>query len=104
MAKSAFAAGGRGERRGGNPFDLYYRCYDELRYPHARGYGKGFSAEVDEEDADFSPVVGVNRAGAIEEGDAVVQGQAAARAHLGFVAFGQLNIQPCGNSLPLPRR
>ena len=58
--------------------------------------GVGLAAEVDEYDAYLASIVGVDGAWGVEHGDAVLVGEAAAGAYLGFVAGGKGDAQACG--------
>ena len=53
-----------------------------------------FLREVDEDDAYFAAVVGVDGAGRVEHRDALLQRQSAAGPHLRFVAHWQLHEKP----------
>ena len=53
---------------------------------------KVFGREVDQYYPDFAPIVGINRAGGIQQSDSFLQRQSAARAYLCLVSFGQSDI------------
>lgn len=55
---------------------LCHRCYDHLGDAHAASNGEILLAEIDEQNLDFAAVIAVDRAGRIEAGDAVLEGEA----------------------------
>src|SRR5579872_360219 len=64
-----------------SPFNA---CNDHLRDAIAAANGERFAAVIDEDDADRSAIVGVNRSGRVQTGDAVPDRKTAARANLCF--------------------
>ena len=68
---------------------MFVSGYDHLGYAFAVGDGEGLAAEVDEDDAYLSSIVGVDGAWGVEHGDAVLEGESAAWTYLGFVAWGE---------------
>jgi hypothetical protein len=58
-------------------------------------------AEVDQDHSHLAAVVAVDGAGGVDEGDAVAQGEAAARAHLPLPAGRDLQHDPGGHQQPL---
>ena len=101
VSESAFAALRVVERLHGLPFGHFVAGDHELRDAFAVGHGEGLGGEVDQDNADFAPVVGVDRAGRVEQGDAVLEGQAGARTHLGLVALRQGDAQAGGHQAAL---
>jgi hypothetical protein len=75
-------------------FDSFDLIENELRYAIALFDDMGRLAVVDQEYLDFSPVIGVYGAWAVENGDALVECESGSWAHLGFVPLGYLEVQP----------
>ena len=61
---------------------LNKRCDDHLSNPVAALNSEGFRAVINQYYADFAAVIGVNSAGGVEYGNAMLQGQAGAGAYL----------------------
>jgi hypothetical protein len=103
VAEARFAA--LGGREGGDDFPLGLgdRAENHLGDTHARFDKEGLLTEVDEEDLDFAAVVGIDGAGGVEEGDAVMEGQTAAGADLGLPAKGNLQIKAGRDEEPFAR-
>lgn len=90
MSESAGAAFGFGQiQQGGNllPSDLGETGDDHLGNAFAGLDFEGLLGEVDQQHLNFTPVVCVNGAGAVEHRDAMFGGQAAARAYLRLAAL-----------------
>lgn len=96
----AIAALGVGEGMGFVPLQGGVLGDDHLGDAFSILDGEGGLTVVDEQHFDFTAVVGIDGAGAIEDGDAVFEGEAAARPHLRFIPFGQFNEQSSGNQNP----
>ena len=58
---------------------------------------EGLVGEVDHDYADFATVVGIHRAGGVDDGDAAAQGEAAAGADLALITLGELHVKARGN-------
>ena len=63
----------------------------QLGDAHAPGHAKGVCAQIDQHAANFTPVIGVDGSGAVEDGDAVLDRQARTGPHLGLEACGKLD-------------
>ena len=63
--------------------------------------GEGLIAQVDQEDFQFSPVVAVDGTWGIEDGDAMMDGEAGAGAHLAFPAGGDGQTESGGDEQAL---
>ena len=59
---------------------------DELRDAVAARDAERLAAVIDQDDFDLAAIVGVDRARRVQDGDAVLQREAGARAHLAFEA------------------
>src|SRR5262245_43926558 len=73
----------------------------ELGEALAAGDSERTVAQVDEQYLDLAAVVAVDGARAVQHGDAVLERQAGARAHLRLEAGGQLQDQAGGDERPL---
>ena len=78
----------------GHEFHTLDAGHDELRDALAARDGEGLEPVVDEEDLHLAPVVGVDRAGAVEDGDAVLRGEAAAGPDLPLGAEREGELEP----------
>ena len=67
-------------------------CDDHLRHALTVVDGEGLLREVDEQHAHLAAVVCIDGAGAVQHGDAMLQGQSAAWPHLGLVARRQGHV------------
>ena len=67
---------------------------DELCNAHAPRDRERLAPEIDQEHLHLAAVVGVDRAGRVEHGDAVAGGEAGARPHLRLEAIRQLDDEP----------
>lgn len=85
VAEAAGAAGGGRQRLGEDEARAGAGGDHELGDPVAAGDGDRLRAEVDGDDGDLATVVGVDRTGGVEKGQAVAQGEAAAGADLALV-------------------
>ena len=85
------------QRVGELPFSLFVVGNDHLCYALAVVDGEGLVGEIDEDDADFAAIVGINGAWGIQNGDAVLDGQSATWAYLRLVACGQGDEESCGD-------
>ena len=90
--------GGLGDRA---PFDAGVGGDDELGNAFAGLEGEGGLSVVDEQDPDFTAVVRVNGSRAIQDGQAMFEGEATARTDLRFVSIGQLDVQSGGHKASL---
>src|SRR5690606_8898910 len=61
--------------------------HEQLREAIAAMDRERLTSQVDQDDLQLTAVVGVNRRGGIGEGDAMLEGEAGARARLQFVAL-----------------
>jgi hypothetical protein len=103
VAEAAFIAVGGGEVGDELPLDLSDGAKDHLGDTHAGFYREGFIPKVDDEDLDFAAVVGVNGAWGVEDSEAMMQGEAAAGADLGFPARRDFYIESSRDEQPLAR-
>src|SRR5947209_11434241 len=90
-SRGAEAAGAA--RALGQPGDLIEgdaadRRDDELGDALAALQHDGLAAEIGEDDVDLATIIGVDRAWAVEHGDAVLEGEARARPDLTLIIFG----------------
>lgn len=79
------------------PLHLFVARYHELGNALTVLYDEGDIAEIDEDNADLSPVVCIDGTGCVEEGDAVFHGQPRSGTYLRFIAFGQCNGKSRGH-------
>ena len=75
---------------------------DQLGDPHAARDRERFAAEIDKQHLYLAAVVGIDRAGRVEHGDAVARGKPGARPHLRFVPCGSAMAMPVGTSARAP--
>ena len=69
------------------PFHGFVAGDDDLRRDPVAGMnGIRLAAQIQEDDAQFSAIAGVNGARGVGNGDGMLERQSAARPHLGFVA------------------
>ncbi len=78
-------------------------CNHHLGNALAIVHYKVFARQVDEQHAHLAAIVGIDGARSVQHGDAMLQGQSAAGAHLGLIARGQSNIQTSLEELALHR-
>ena len=77
--------------------------HDHLGDPVAPPHHERLGTMIDQDDPDFSTVIGVDRARRVRERHPVFQGQAAARPDLGLVALRQGDGDSRGDEGPLTR-
>lgn len=65
----------------GNKY-LRHRCYHHLGNPHAAGDDEILLAEIDQQNLHLATVIAIDRAGRIEAGNAVLEGETRARTDL----------------------
>src|SRR5262245_9383297 len=82
------------------PGYLLYGRDHHLRDPVAMMEGLLFHRKISEDDLDLAPVVGIDGAGRIEAGDAMLDGHAAAGTDLRFIAQRQLDKEAGRHQLP----
>lgn len=97
---TTFTAFGVGERLGFLPLYGGVLGDDHLGDAFAVLDGEGFLSVIDQQHFDFTAVVGIDGTRTVEHGDAVFEGEAAARPYLRFIPFGQFNEQSGGNKHP----
>lgn len=93
MTESADPAGGSIEVIDHGESGLYDRGHDELGNPGSALDSKRFLSRIEENDLDFSPIVGVDGPGSIQEADPVTEGQSAPRTDLTFESFGKGQLE-----------
>ncbi len=76
---------------------------DHLGDAHAWGDLEGGAAVVDEDDFDFAAIAFVDGAGAVEDGEAVLEGETAAGPDLGFGVGGEGDRNSSSHQRSLPR-
>ena len=81
----------------GFPLSLFMTRYHHLCDAFAVGNEEWFIREVDQDDTDFATIVGIDGARSIQHGDAMLDGQAAARTHLCLETRRQSHEEPCRN-------
>jgi hypothetical protein len=81
---------------------LYHFGKDHLGDSHAARHGKSFLRMIDHDHLDLAAIVGVDRAGGIEEGDAVFDREAAPRTDLGLETSGKGDDNTGGDQHPVP--
>ena len=88
MSETSFAP--FGNRKGINliPGNMFKPGNHHLRDSFARVQQERGIRKIDQDNPDFSPVIGINGTGGIYNGDTVFGGKPAAGSNLGFVAFG----------------
>ena len=79
-----------------------HRGQEELGDALPPGQGEGGVAVVDEHHGHLAPVIRVDGAGGVEDGDPVLEGQAGPGPHLAFVAGGDGHDQAGGHQPALP--
>nr|GFC25988.1 hypothetical protein [Tanacetum cinerariifolium] len=92
-AVAACTTGGFAQGFGGLPGDGFVAGYYQLGNALAVLHGKGLVGQVDQQHFNLAAIIGVDGAGAVYDANAVLVGQAAARAHLRLVAHRQGNVQ-----------
>lgn len=81
------------------PFYLLAGGNDHLTDPFAIVDDKGFVRQIDEDNSDFPPIVGIDGTRRIQQGDSMFDGQSAPGTHLGLIAVGKSDIQACRDQL-----
>ena len=89
--------------------DFVERCQrhrggDELGDALAAADREGLAAVVDEQDLQFAAIVAVDRARRVGDGDAMLEGEARARADLDFIAVRDGDAEAGGDGVALPGR
>ena len=97
MAKAAAAARRLVEGVHGLPFHVLTARHDELRDTAATVDRERRIGEVGEDDTDLSAVIGVDRSGRVQDGEAVLDGQPAAWADLRLTAGWEFDADPGGD-------
>ena len=97
MLTTAVPDGARSEPLARNQSDAFHRTYDELRYSRPTPNSKRLASKIDQNDADLSTIIGVDRPRTIEDGHSVMQGQSRTRTDLRLKTLGQFNGQPGRN-------
>src|SRR5512147_371843 len=82
----------------------YNWCDNQLCDPHAAGNNNRFATEIDQQNLNLAPIVRVDRAGGVEDGETISGSEARTRAHLRFITFRERNRQSCRNESPGARR
>lgn len=95
VAEAARPSRGRIEGAGGDglPGDALHPRQDELGDAVPAEDRRGLGPEVHQQDHEFAPVVGVDRAGGVQDGDAVPGGEAAAGPDLNLESVGDGEAQ-----------
>ena len=101
MPETAGTAFCLGKDFNGFPLCLLVTGDNHLGDALAVGNDERFVREVYQYDADLATIVGVDGAGRVEDGDAMLDGKSAARPHLCLVACRQGHEEACGNEVPL---
>ncbi len=101
MSESSFSPLAVCERVRGDEFRPCDTGEDELGDAFAGLDGVGLDAVVDEDDSHFAAVIRVDGPRSVEHGDAVLEGKARSRPHLGFVSFGDLKEETGEDEPPL---
>src|SRR6202022_2328790 len=86
------------------PGDARHRRDDELGDALAARDRHRGAAEIGEDDLDLAAVIGIDRAGAVEHRDAMMEGEARTRPDLRFVALRQGDGDPRWDRGPRARR
>ena len=89
MSKSTLAANRLIECLNWLPADLLMTGYNQLGDAFTILNDEWLAGDIDQDNANLSTIVGINRSGAIEHRNPMFQGQATAWTYLGFVACGQ---------------
>ena len=104
VSEATFTTLGRVERADRNQFSLTTGSYHHLADSLSIIYNKGFGGKVDQNDAYFSTIVGIDCSGRIKQGDSVAESETAAGTHLTLITFGERDAQSCRNKCALKRR
>ena len=95
MAKTTFSSLCFRESFNCLPLYLFVACHNHLRNALAILDYKIGIRKINKNNANLATLVGIDCAGRIKYGDALLQSQAAARSHLSLVSFGKGNAQAC---------
>ena len=82
---------------------LNYLGKDHLGDPHAARHGKSFFRVIDQNDLDLAPVIGIDRAGGIEERNAVFDRKTTPGTDLGLEILRKGNDDTGGHQNTFPR-
>ena len=93
--QTAAAAAGLGQQIDGIELRLHHRRDHHLRDALAAANRKRFRAVIDQDDLDLAAIVGIDGAGRVQHGDAVLRGEPRAWPHLRLEAFGQRDRKSC---------
>ncbi len=86
------------------PSCLHILLDHHLAYPLSVRNGEGFRAGVQHDDTDLTAIVGIDRAGRIEDRDTVAQCETGTRTYLTFVSGGELHEESGRDKCPLTGR
>ncbi|EJW94171.1 hypothetical protein EVA_17724 [gut metagenome] len=89
MSESTCTALGFIEHFNRSPFHYFMTGYNHLGDAFAILHHKVFLREVDEDNPDFTTIVGVDRSGGIEHANTFLEGQTGTGTDLGLIACGQ---------------
>ncbi len=101
MPKSACATLGFGKDVNLLPCDLFVAGDNHLCDTLSIFYDKIFARKINQDYADFAPIVCINCARSIQHADATLDGKSATGAHLCFVAGRQGDVEPCRHQATL---
>ncbi len=76
----------------------------QLGDPHAAADDKRLAAEIDQDDLNLSPIIGIDGSRSVKDGDAVADGEARTRPNLAFAARRQGDREPGWNHGASARR
>ena len=97
VAETAVFADGAVELLDRLPGDVGVGCDHHLSDAVAVVDGEVVFTEVDEDYAYLAAVVGIDSAGGVDDGYAVVEGEAGAGANLAFISLGELHVESGGD-------
>ena len=89
MSKSAFAANRLIQYLNRLPADLLMTGYNQLGDAFTILNDEWLAGDIDQDNANLSTIVGINRSRAVEHRNPIFQGQATAWTYLGLVTCGQ---------------
>ena len=101
MSEAAGASLGIGEGVSLLPHNLLMAGDNHLGDALSIFYDKIFGRKINEDDADFAPIVGVDGARCVEHGNAALDGKAATGAHLCLVTWREGNEKSRGDEAAL---
>ena len=99
MSKSAFTPFGLVQHLYCNEFGLLVTGYHHLGYALSVVDNEGLLAQIDQDDANLSPIIGIDGTRGIEHRDTVLQSQSATGTYLSLVAGRESYAQTCGYQL-----